>query len=388
MKKVLFTASVDEHISQFHMNYIKWFQEKGYEVHAASNGEDTMNGVDRKFNVPFSRQPMKVDSLEAYRIMKKLVRDNHYDIVHCHTPMAAVLTRLATRNLRKEGVQVLYTAHGFHFFKGSSAVNWALYYPVEKLLSRYTDCLITINPEDFNTANERKFKSKDIKYVHGVGVDLSKFHPVSSNYKNYLRQQNGYDDEDFLIITVGELSHRKNQEMIIRSMQNLIHDIPEARLLIVGDGELEQELKAKAEELSVRDKVDFLGYRKDIDKLMQMSDVAVSCSRQEGLPVNIMEAMATGLPIVVTDCRGNRDLVMGNLNGYKVSLGDEETMSMNIKTLYEHSELRNKFGQRGLRIIEDYSDEMAQKEMNTIYTFYIDQASQAAVRDEVEQSST
>lgn len=373
MKKVLFTATIDGHITQFHMNYIRWFQSKGYEVHVASNGSEVMQGVDKKYNIPFSRQPVKVESWEAYRALKKIVHDNDYEIVHCHTPMGAVLTRLATRDLRKEGVKVLYTAHGFHFYKGSSVTNWVLYYPVEKILSRYTDCLITINPEDFNIAKDRKFKAMDIRYVHGVGVDTTKFHPVPYDRKRKLRLLNGIKEDAFVLTTVGELSFRKNQDMIINTMNSLIKEIPEAVLLIVGVGGREAEYKKLVEEYALEHAVKFLGYRSDIDELMQLTDVAVSCSKQEGLPVNLMEAMATGLPLVATNCRGNRDLVLSYLNGFKVELNDEMALAKYISLLAEHQLLRERFGKRSLSMIKEYSNNVTQTEMDTIYSYYIDQ---------------
>lgn len=372
MKKVLFTATVDSHILHFHMPHIKWFQDHGYEVHVASNGVTRIKGVDKKFNVPFERQPLKSESWEAYKVLRVIVENNHYDIIHCHTPMGALLTRLAARDTRKTGTKVLYTAHGFHFFKGAPVKNWVIYYSVEKLLAHYTDCLITINHEDFDMANDRHFKAQAIKYVHGVGVDLNRFHSASSVQKTRLRKEYGYHENDFIMVYVAELSHRKNQTLLIDMMHKLKSNVPQARLLLVGEGDFDEAYKEKTRKLDLTENIQFLGYRKDVDKLMQLSDLAVSSSRQEGLPVNVMEAMATGLPLVVTNCRGNRDLVRQNINGYVVEIDDTERFAEKVTLLYRERELRKRFGQRSTQLMEMYSLKSIMLELDDIYEGYIE----------------
>lgn len=373
MKKVLFTATIDEHITSFHMNYIHWFQQKGYEVHVASNGSDMMAGVDKKFNIPFSREPIKKDSWEAYKALRKLVRHHNYDIVHCHTPMGAVLTRLATRSLRKDGVKVLYTAHGFHFYKGSPPINWVLYYPVEKLLSRYTDCLITINPEDYKRAQSLNFKAQSIKFVNGVGIDTTKFNPISEEEKRELRHKKGFKEEAFILTIVGELSNRKNQGLMIEAMRTLVETIPSIQLLLVGTGDYLESFKEKVKEYCLDKSVQFLGYRRDVDELMQVTDVSVTCSRQEGLPVNVMEAMATGLPVVATGCRGNRDLVHHSINGLTIELDDVDCLIHSIQLLHQHKALRTRLGKRGRQMIQEYSNQSIDQQMDAIYSYYIAQ---------------
>lgn len=372
MKKVLFTATVDSHILQFHMPYIQWFKDLGYEVHVASNGTNKMSNVDRKFNVPFERQPIKANCWEAYKVLRELVKQNHYEIVHCHTPMGAVLTRLACMRLKKtDEVKVLYTAHGFHFYKGAPLINWALYYPIEKWLSRYTDCLITMNEEDFSAAVNHKFKSEKIAFVHGVGVDIERFKPRSEQMKELLRKEYGFNITDFILIYVAELTPRKHQDLLIEMMKKLTIKIPEVKLLLVGNGELEKQYKQIVKESKLSDHIFFLGYRQDVHRLMGLSDLAVSASRQEGLPVNVMEAMATGLPLVVTDCRGNRDLVKNTINGYVVGMDDAEEFTKMVELLYSSSELREKFGHRSLSIMNAYSLHSTMSEMHPIYMGYM-----------------
>ena len=383
MKKILFIATVDSHILHFHMPHIQWFKEQGYEVHVASNGATQLQGVDQKFNVPFERQPLKVNSWEAYKVLKVLLENNQYDMVHCHTPMGAVLTRLAAKNLRKEGLKVLYTAHGFHFFKGAPVQNWMIYYPIEKILARFTDCLITMNEEDFKVAQDRKFNATTIQFVHGVGVDLERFQPPSEKEKHALREEYKLNQDDFVMIYVAELSPRKNQTMLIEVMNILKEEFPQVKLLLVGKGELYDQYEKKIEELELSSTVHLLGYRRDVDKLMQLSDIAVSSSRQEGLPVNVMEAMATGLPVVLTSCRGNRDLVHHNVNGYVTEIDDIPAFTDGIKSLATNGLLKKRFGRRSVQLMEDYSIESVMDELDGIYSFYMQPQKENSIQTKI-----
>ena len=151
-KKVLFCATVDYHFKAFHLPYLKWFKEQGWQVHIAASGELELPYTDQKFNIPIQRSPFRMKNFEAYNKLKQLMDHNKYDIIHCHTPMGGVLARLAARKTRANGTKVIYTAHGFHFCKGAPLINWLTYYPIEKMLANDTDCLITINQEDYQIA--------------------------------------------------------------------------------------------------------------------------------------------------------------------------------------------------------------------------------------------
>jgi glycosyltransferase EpsD len=371
MKKILFTATVDSHIINFHIPYLKWFKEQGYEVHVASNGNSNIPFVDVKYNIPFERSPFKLANLKAYKQLKKIIDDNNYKLIHCNTPMGSVLTRLAAKKARKKGTKIIYTAHGFHFFKGSPLINWLLYYPVEKWLSRYTDCLITINDEDYECAVRKKFKAGSIKKVNGVGIDLNKFTPQTVEKKKELRKQYGYNDTDFILICVAELNHNKHQDLLINAVSILKNKIPNIKLLLVGSGNLMEQYKKQVKKLGLEKYIQFLGYRSDVSNLLTISDLLVSASRREGLPVNVMEAMATGLPLVVTDCRGNRDLVKNGENGYVVGIDDVDGFANAVEELYSSQESRQEFGQKSLEFIKQYSLESVMKGMDEIYLHYI-----------------
>ncbi|HHV71474.1 MAG TPA: glycosyltransferase family 4 protein [Clostridia bacterium] len=386
MKRVLIVASVASMIEQFNMPNIKILQNMGCEVHVAANfkfgntiSAERISEFKKElaennvvyYNVEFSRNILNLRSnYRAYKKLKKIIFDNRYKFVHCHSPIGGVLTRLVAKKIRGKGTKVIYTAHGFHFFKGAPLINWLLYYPIEKWLSKYTDCLITINDEDYELA-VNKLKARSVKKVPGVGVDLNKFVPQTLEKKKELRKQYGYSDDDFILIYVAEMSYRKHQDLLIKVVDILKNKIPNVKLLLVGDGKLIEEYKQQVKNLKLENYVHFLGYRRDVPNLMTLADIAVSASRQEGLPVNVMEAMATGLPLVVTDCRGNRDLVVNGENGFVVALDDVDGFAGAIEKLYNLEELRTKFGRANLEMIKKYSLENVMRYMEEIYRDYI-----------------
>ncbi len=374
MKKVLFVASVvKKHIMVFHLPYLEWFKKMGYEVHVCANNdyenkeECQVPFCDEFHEIPFERFPLKRKNILAYKKLKILIDENKYDVIHCHTPIGGMLGRLAAKNSRKIGTKVIYTAHGFHFFKGASLKHWLLYYPVEKWLSKYTDVLITINQEDYDTATDKGFKSHSLVLVNGVGINLNKFQPQTEPKKMALRKQYGYDSDDFILMYAGELSYRKHQDLLIDVAGKLKDKIPNIKILLAGSGDLEEQYRKQIQKLGVQNHVRLLGFRKDIDNLMNLADIAVSASRQEGLPVNVMEAMATGLPLVVTDCRGNRDLVINNENGFVVGINDIENFSISIKKLYDSKDLMKQFRNQSLKKIEMYKIDKIMIEMTNIY---------------------
>jgi len=370
MKKILFIASMDGHIRAFHIPYIKWLTEQGHSVDVASNGNSTIPYVSTKYHIDFSRSPLNLTNHKAYKQLKKLIDDNDYDLLHCHTPMASVITRLAASKARKKGTKVVYTAHGFHFYKGASIKNWLVYYIIEKILSKKTDCIITINDEDYQFA-KKKFNKTDVKFVNGVGIDITQFKKPSEVEKAELRSKHGYSQDAYIIVFAGELSYRKHQDLIIKAMQIIKEDISEAILLLVGSGSKLEEYKSLITALDLEDSVLLLGRRKDVPDMMALADIGVSSSRQEGLPVNVMEGMATGLPIVVTDCRGNRDLIINEVNGFIVGVNDIDGFAKAILRLYNSKELSNRYGNQSLQIVNKYEVSKVLEEYIKIYNEYL-----------------
>lgn len=373
-KRILLCATVDYHFKAFHLPYMKWFKEQGWEVHIAAKGNMDLPFVDRKYDLPIQRSPFSPQNVKAYRELKSIIDQNDYQIIHSHTPVGGVLARLASRAARKKGTKVIYTAHGFHFCKGSSLFNWVIYYPIEKWMARYTDCLITINEEDYHRAVEHQFKSERIEHVHGVGVNPEKFKPAEKEYKKELRIAYGYNVGDFLMFYGAEFNKNKNQQLLIRMLAQVKNEIPNAKLLLAGDGPSLQKCKRLAESLGVANMVKFLGFRKDIEQLLQISDVAVASSLREGLPVNIMEAMACGLPVIATENRGHCELIKDDLNGWIISDMDHEMFAKKLRTLSKDPGQRALMGSNGRNmIISKYSTNKVIEEKSLIYKTYMEE---------------
>jgi glycosyltransferase EpsD len=330
---------------------MKWFQEQGWEVHAAAGGSAELPYVDRRFELPIRRSPLKPDNLRAFRELKAIVTEHRYELIHCHTPMGGVLARLAARAGRRSGTKVVYTAHGFHFCKGAPLANWLLYYPIEKLLARHTDCLITINKEDYALAIKRRFQAGRIEHVHGVGVDTERFRPLDEERKQRERASFGYSAQQFLMFYAAEFNKNKNQQMLIRSLALIKDDVPEAKLLLAGEGPLRESCRELTKQLGVEGMVDFLGYRSDLERIVPMCDTAVASSLREGLPVNIMEAMACGLPIIASDNRGHRELVRHHENGWIVDPHDLALMANRMLLLARDNRVRALLGQTGREMV-------------------------------------
>ncbi|WP_404445303.1 glycosyltransferase family 4 protein [Sutcliffiella horikoshii] len=371
-KKILFCATVDFHFKAFHLPTMKWFKEQGWEVHVAAAGNIDLPFTDQKHVIPIHRSPFRKENVKAYQELKAIINQNQYKIIHCHTPLGGVLTRLAAKEARKKGTKVLYTAHGFHFCKGAPYINWLLYYPIEKKLAAFTDCLITINREDYVLAVEQRFPSPHIELVNGVGVDTTRFQPATEKQKKELRLKLGFKQDDFILFYAAEFNKNKNQKVLINAIATLKDELPKARLLLAGEGILLEECKRLAEKIGVYSQVEFLGFRKDIDQILPACDVAVGSSYREGLPVNIMEAMACGLPVVASDNRGHRELVFEEYNGFLLKENCSSEFSAAWKNLYTNTEQRKLFGLNGRKLIlNKFNEEAVRLQLAEIYKKYM-----------------
>lgn len=363
MKKVLFTATIDGHIRVFHQPYLNWFKENDFEVHVAAKGDESFVDATFKYPIDFQRSPLSRQNWKAYKQLKSIIEKETFDIIHCHTPTAGVLTRLAARKSRKKGTKVIYTAHGFHFYKGAGFKNWFLFFTIEWLLSFFTDVLITINKEDFSTA-KKYFGSNKVRHVHGVGVDLNKYNPPTLEENKRLRDEIGVSENDFVLVYPAEFSHRKNQPMLIKAVHKAKEQIPSIKLLLAGRGDFEP-LAKLVSELNLDDTVINLGFRYDIDKFIRSSDIGVSTSRQEGLPINVLEAMSSGKAMVVTNVRGNYDLVDEGENGFLVELGDIDSFANRIIDLFRNN--RDIMQTNSVKKSHNFSLEIALPETIEIY---------------------
>jgi len=308
--KVLFVATVVRtHIMEFHIPYLKMLKEMGWETAVAARNdydnpeECVIPYCDKFFDIPFERNPIKFGNIKAYKKLKRIIDDGEYDIIHCHTPVGAMLTRLAASKARRKGTKVIYTAHGFHFYKGAPLLNWIVYYPVERLLARKTDVLITITKEDFQRA--QKFKSKRVEYVPGVGVNLEKFCKKNKEKREEVRRKLNIPFDSKVLLSVGELNKNKNHRIVIEALP----DFKDVYYVICGRGPLLEEYTKLAQNLGVENRVRLVGYRNDVAVFYNMADIFVFPSFREGLPVALMEAMASEMLCVSSCNRGSNELM-------------------------------------------------------------------------------
>lgn len=370
MKKILFVATVAEHFYYFHLPVFKMFKDLGWQVDIACHGDIEVPYCDNKYEIPVKRSPFDSDNIKAYRMLKEIIRENHYNIVHCHTPMGGILARLAAKPERINSTKVIYTAHGFHFFKGAPIPNWILFFPIEFVMSYITDCLITINDEDYFFA-QKWLNAKETVKVNGVGYNSDRYFPVSYEEKLRIREEKGYSPEDKLLIYVAEMNANKNQGMLIRALKDLDKKGIRAKLIIAGADNFGGTYQRLAKELKIADRVDFLGHREDIDELLQMSDIAVGSSLREGLPVNVMEALACGLPVVLSDNRGHRVLAIEGENGFIVNANDYHAMAEKINLIIEDKKMYRCLSENAVRLVLPYSKENVLEELKIIYARYI-----------------
>ena len=324
MKRMLYVTTVSGTINAFLVPHIKMAIDMGYKVDIATNVKAKINQelIDlgcEIYDIPFQRNPFSFSNFKSYKVLKKIL-NNNYNIVHTHTPIASMISRIASRGL--DNIKVIYTAHGFHFHRGAPLKNWIIYYPLEKFFSRFTDVIITINSEDYDIA-KRKFHSKNVVLVPGVGLEINKFTSLTSEENLKYRTKMKLKKDDIILSYIGELNNNKNQVSIINIMKNIIYSNPNYKLLLIGNGNQRIHLEQLILKYNLSNNVKLLGSRKDIRELLSITDLYIASSKREGLPVNVMEAMSMGKPIIANDNRGHRELLVDGINGYILNFDNE-----------------------------------------------------------------
>ena len=378
MKKALMLASVASMIDQFNMDNIRLLQKIGYHVDVVTNFENgsttsqqrvdevraelETNGV-RTIHMPIPRKITDVKGIvSSYRDVKKLCNENRYELLHCHSPIGSVVARLGAKHARKKyATRVIYTAHGFHFFKGSPLVNWLTFFPVEWICSFFTDVLITINKEDY-ARSQKVMHAKRIEYVPGVGVDTEAIKNVNVDKVTKLAEFGVVDEIVFL--SVGELNKNKNQEVIIRALSKI--DVP-FKYILCGKGDRGEYLKNLTKEFGIEDKVVFAGYRTDIRELLNCADIFCFPSFREGLSVALMEAMAAGVPCVVSRIRGNVDLIQDGVNGFLCDPNSVEEFEVILSKLSKDKDLRDRMKKENYKAIDGFDRDKVADKMREIY---------------------
>ncbi|MDD6155533.1 MAG: glycosyltransferase [Lachnospiraceae bacterium] len=368
-------------IEQFNKNNIEILRDMGYVVDVAGNFETGNPISDKKIDefkywiemgngkwiqIPATRNPLDIRGLfQSVRILIRENKKNKYEFLHCHTPVGSVIGRIAGHNMN---IPVVYTAHGFHFFKGAPLKNWMIYYPIEKILSRWTDTLILLNQEDYGIA-QKKFHSKRVEYIPGVGVNCEEIRKAVID-RNAMRKTLGLNQDDFVIISVGELIKRKNQGIIVETLAEISN--PKVKCIICGKGNQKEYLEKLIVKNNLQDRVFLLGFREDIAALCKMSDAFFFPSKQEGLSMAMMEAMAAGMPIIASDIRGNRDLIQDGFGGILVGPDDKQGYVNAVKCLVDNSDIREKMGKNNIVESAKYDRKIIEEKMKKIYEDLID----------------
>lgn len=380
MKRVLMLASVASMIDQFNMPNIALLQKLGYEVDVACNfiegntcSDERVAELKQKlqdmhvrcYQIDFARNIKHMgQNMRALRQVEGLMKQNGYAFCHCHSPIGGVVARIAGHRTK---TKVIYTAHGFHFYQGAPVMNWLVYYPVEKVLSRWTDVLITINHEDYKLA-KKKFKMKKLTYVPGIGIDTQR-ECLSQNEKEEKRKELGIPQDAFLITNAAEFTPNKNQKTVIEAIEQL-HN-PNIYFVMCGIGEKKAELEQYVKEHGLEEHIRFVGFRNDLHEILQTSDCFVLSSFREGLSVALMEAMAEGLPVVCSRIRGNVDLIKDGKGGILVSPGNKKDYEAAFRKLYEMKQKEfQKFENIGVNNrnkVEAFSKETVDPIMKKVY---------------------
>lgn len=348
----------------------------GYSVHAAASPsmgrkeEVSSMGV-TCHDISFERSPFSLDNIKAMKSLKELFNRTSFDLIHVHTPVASLLTRMVLRNREKE--KVIYTAHGFHFYKGSSKLSWLLYFNAEKIAAKWTDGILIMNKEDYLNALRLGYKEGKVFMVHGVGVDNRLVDNPSLKIRG-IKEELGISPDQKIVSFVAELNENKNHRYLLRNWKSILKRCPNTTLLILGKGNKELELKSYVEREKIEN-VCFLGYRNDIPYILEMSDVVTLLSKREGLPKSLMEAMIHGVPCVVTDIRGSRDLIKNNENGYVVPLDDDVSLTNAFIDILENDKLRNTMSQRAVKLVEPYLMSNVLREYEVIYRRFLENES-------------
>lgn len=370
-KKILYLASLDTHLTSFHLPYINWFKEQGYEVHLAYKGPRVIPNVDKIWKLNFERSPFKKSNFFIYKELKNIIDSNGYDLIHCHTPTVGVITRLAAISARKRGTKVIYTSHGFMFYKGAPILNWFLFFPIQWLLSIITDCLITINKEDFKILSTKKFLSKSKHKINSIGINSKRININNFPDKDKIRYDLGYKKKDVIISYIAEFNPGKRHKFVIDVFNELNKTYSNLKLQFAGSGMLMEVMQQRVKELNIENQVTFLGFTKDIAKYIKITDIGISASNREGFGLGVAEINMIGIPVVISNIRGHNEIVKDRVNGFLFDVNDKGRFIKKISLLIQDKNLRNKMGEKGKELMKKFQIENTLEEMKKIYKKFL-----------------
>ncbi|HII4406631.1 TPA: glycosyltransferase family 4 protein [Clostridium perfringens] len=361
MKKILYITTVSRTINAFLIPHIEMLIKEGYKVDCACSIDKSIDSclIEKGVNIyeiPFSRNPINPRNIKAFRKLIKIQKENNYDMIHVHTPVASVYGRLL--KCKFPSLKTIYTVHGFHFHKGAPLINWVIYYPIEKFMAKFTDVILTINSEDYEIA--KGFKIKRIYKLNGVGIDLKKYN-LNMCKRKEIRKKLLLKENDFIVLMIAEVNKNKNHKQMIDAIEILKNKgLENIKVICAGDGVIFNKVCNYIKEKKLQDNIKMLGFRNDINELISSCDIGILMSYREGLPRNIMEFMACGKPVIGTNIRGIRDLVEDKVNGYLVGVNDIKNTAEAIEKLYLNKEINNKMSINAK--INEYSIDKVLKE--------------------------
>ena len=368
--KVLYVATYGDFFASFQIDNMKLWQSLDCEVHCAANFTEKhynrfTDRIDQigaiRHEVGFLRTPFSLKNLEAYRQLKQLMKDEDITILDTHNPIASMFSRLAAWRCGID--RVVYTVHGFFFYKGAPVKKQLIYRPLESMMARLTDALIVTNIEDYEAAKQMQVRG-EAYYVHGVGVDTASVANLKVDVKQK-RKELGIPEDAIVLCSVGECIKRKNQESAIRAFATI--DDPRLRYVVVGDGELYGYLQNLVKELNMENRVFLPGYRTDANEILKASDIYIFPSYQEGLSVALMQAMAAGLPIVASNIRGNNDCVDHEKGGILVEADRIDGIAAAIIDLAHDEKKRIEFGKYNQHKVEQFNKKVVWDENSRIF---------------------
>ena len=378
--KALITTTTPYMIKQFLMNDIRILKELGYEVEVATNFstfgvisqevlDQFMDTLEKEnivtHDICFTRSIFEFNKFrEIIKQLKKLMDHEQYSLIHTHTPIAAFLTRMAySKSAIYNKCKMIYTAHGFHFFRGNNILKNLIFKNIEKYAAKYTDVLITINREDYQAAKTFTLKKNGkVEYVPGIGINIDEISKVEGN-KAQLCHELKISNKSLLILSVGELNENKNHIVVIKALKELPSNY---HYIICGTGKLKDEIMNRAKSFGVSERVHLLGYRTDVIKIMKSCDIFAFPSKREGLSVALMEALACGLPCAASNIRGNNDLIQNKINGLLINKNDAGEWKEAINSLFINFNVKN-FVDNSTEIIKNYDVKVVQDQMTQIY---------------------
>lgn len=364
-KRIAIISTLDDMIERFMIPHIEYMIKNGAQVDCYCKKTDFDCEKLRELNVSinnisFTRFPFTKSNLKGYKELKKYFAQNNYDLISCMQPVGGFMARLVAKKFK---IPCIYTAHGFHFYKGCPLINKLIYKNVEKYCSKYTDSLVTINEEDYQAA--KKFKAKQVYKINGIGVDFSKYSPNLDLNKKEFKKSLGLDEDDFVLTSVGELNKNKNTLRLIDVIKSI--DNPKVKYLICGQGPLKEKYEEQIKKYNLEERVKLLGFRKDIPDILTITDLYIMPSYREGLSKSMMEAMCYGLPVIASKIRGNIDLIGDNEGGILCSPDDNAEFATAIKKFVTDQNLLQKVKLRNTEFIKQYDIKVVLKQLEEIY---------------------